>query len=450
MLSVQKMAAIAAGRHFAAPRLVDGSVTFLGLGHGWNDYAAMAVDRSLVGDDVETVVAKTRMHGASPNIPSTNNWSVETVVRLATPTDDTTDRAVWGVAGTAPLLGLLWRFSELRFLYDGVYLAPDNLAPPSLGASPQEYFVSLSVEPNPATTGASDAIIRRARIWNLDTGEYIEHSGSDAIQATPDNLVVGAYGTAGQGAFNGDATAQAAVRYVRISKRARTRAELEAIIPLVKQWPTPEPLASLDTGLLWRPRMSDLFDPVSGLTGTNDGTLYDAALDARNFDTNTDEIGFANVAGPSDFSFACWVRLAAVSGVQRLLYCRRESGAASSPVIYFSGGRLGLFWTYSTTSLNTLAESAAAIGAGQWRHIAATRNGDNATDVHLYVDGVEVTKSTATSGVGTEATSDAQWVLGNLLNSTEFLNGLQADPRAWSRVLTAAEVYNLWQMSRTF
>jgi hypothetical protein len=429
--------------------LVDTDVTFLGLGHGWNDYAAMAVDRSPVRDDFDTVVAKERMHTSTGALlpVSADSWTVECVVRLATPTTPATSHIAWVALQSNTYLQ--YSSSALRFGYEGSPGTVILTAAPGISAAPSDIYIVCSIEPNPATTDASDAIIRRIRAWNLTTGDYDEASATDAVFVTTGAVVVGAGTVGGGSSWIGDATAQAAIRYVRISKRARTRDELEALLPLVRQWPAPEPLASLGDGLIFRPNMYSLADPVSGIQGVNDGTLYDADTGARDFDDTTDEIRFVGVDGPSDFSCACWVRLHAVSGVQRLFH-RRGLVAGSAPVVYLSAGRIGLFWGYDTTNLDTLAASGAAIGSGAWHHLAATRTGDNAADTHLYVDGIEVTKSTATSGAGTEFTASEDWVLGNLLNGTAYLNGLMADPGVWNRVLTPAEVYNLWQSSRTF
>ena len=181
-------------------QLADAGATFLGRGWGWNDYQGMGSDRSLANDDVDTV-NPIYMFGPSPNLPAAGPWTFEAVVRLATPDDTGTDRSVFGAQGGGPaIIALSWRFGTFRLVYAGVVLAA-SVAPPSLAADPQEYYVAWTVEPNPA---APPDLLSTLRVWNLTTGEYAEGSATHAAAATPTVMHFGASNAGGGSPFTGD------------------------------------------------------------------------------------------------------------------------------------------------------------------------------------------------------------------------------------------------------
>jgi hypothetical protein len=428
--------------------LVDTDVTFLGLGHGWNDYAAMAVDQSSVRDDFDTVVAKTHMSTINPD-PSPrrrfDNSEFEILIRLATPTTPATVRYVRRTfGGGSP--SIQWTGGDFVFLWNGGALSSLSFLDIPLTAEPRELLLAWSIRDNPDTTGPSDALLSIVRLWDFEGGTYDENTQTH-VASTSDatSIIVGSDLTT---PFVGDATAQAAIRYVRISKRARTRDELEALLPLVRQWPAPEPLASLGDGLIFRPNMYSLVDPVSGDVGANIGTLYDADTDARNFDTDTDELRF-NPGQSADLTFACWINISAVGVTQRL--CQLRGSSTSDPVIYLtSAERLALFWFHSTTALSVIVSSLTPVRSSEWTHVTWTTTGPLAADAVAYMQGVPVAKTTEIDGVGTRGDNNGLWILGNTQGGDTALRGLMADVRVWNRVLTPAEVYNLWQSSRTF
>jgi hypothetical protein len=194
--------------------------------------------------------------------------------------------------------------------------------------------------------------------------------------------------------------------------------------------------------------MYSLVDPVSGDVGANIGTLYDADTDARNFDTDTDELSF-NPGQSADLTFACWINISAVGVTQRL--CQLRGSSTSDPVIYLtSAERLALFWFHSTTALSVIVSSLTPVRSSEWTHVTWTTTGPLAADAVAYMQGVPVAKTTEIDGVGTRGDNNGLWILGNTQGGDTALRGLMADVRVWNRVLTPAEVYNLWQSSRTF
>lgn len=427
-------------------QLADANAIYLGRGHGWNDYQAMAVDGSLTRSDFGTVIPKERMHRPTPAVFATDAWSGGVVVRLATATDDTVDRYVW--AGSITSFGLNWRFSRFRFLYDGAFV--DSVAPPSLSTTPQDYYIVCSVEPNPATTGPLDATIRRTRVWNLDTNEFVEVSNIGVIGPSSTDLTVGALSTGGAGSFTGDVAEQAAVRYFRICDRARQRAELENTRPLVASWPTPTPLASLQTGLRFFPSMATLVDPISTEVGVASGTTYDAALDARDFDGIDDQIQWANPADLTGLpiSASVWVRQASNATAQYFFELDSASADSLKLLTFVTPARLVVNQNFTITDAERRAFLPLAID--QWTHLVQTYAGGlPGTDLKLYQDGVEMPYDFTAAGVGTRIAADGPLTLGRHPTGTPFpFHGSLTDARTWDRVLTAAEVYNLWQSSR--
>lgn len=88
-----------------------------------------------------------------------------------------------------------------------------------------------------------------------------------------------------------------------------------------------------------------------------------------------------------------------------------------------------------------------------WQHVAATWDGSaTATNVHLYIGGVETAYSVQTSGTGGSRVSDAaqNLFIGNGPGSTRTFNGLIGDARFYNRILSPAEVWqsytNRWEL----
>lgn len=98
---------------------------------------------------------------------------------------------------------------------------------------------------------------------------------------------------------------------------------------------------------------------------------------------------------------------------------------------------------HGTTDLNRVA-AANSLGTtlGVWKHVAVTWNGSaTATNVRLYVDGVETAYGTTTNGGATrvdDATSSVS--IGNDNSGVRTFNGALDDVRIYNRVLSTTEL----------
>ena len=85
---------------------------------------------------------------------------------------------------------------------------------------------------------------------------------------------------------------------------------------------------------------------------------------------------------------------------------------------------------------------------GQFKHIVLTWDGSSsASNVHFYIDGLEVSKTSSVDGDGS-AVSDAALNISiglSVIDSTLPFNGLMDDARIYNRVLSADEVADLYR-----
>lgn len=103
---------------------------------------------------------------------------------------------------------------------------------------------------------------------------------------------------------------------------------------------------------------------------------------------------------------------------------------------------IGFAVDHATTDLNRVAANN-VLTPGQWHHVAVTWTGSaTATNVKLYIDGVETgTYASTTNGSGTR-TSDASSsvFIGNNSTGERTFDGAIDDVRVYNRVITAAEL----------
>ena len=96
---------------------------------------------------------------------------------------------------------------------------------------------------------------------------------------------------------------------------------------------------------------------------------------------------------------------------------------------------------YSTTDLaRSASDNSCSLNA--WHHVLCTWTGSaTATNIKIYVDGVETTYKTTTNGVGTR-NSDAAYnqCIGNRLAASLTFDGVITEAAIWNVVLTAAQI----------
>lgn len=93
--------------------------------------------------------------------------------------------------------------------------------------------------------------------------------------------------------------------------------------------------------------------------------------------------------------------------------------------------------------------STADLNNNAWRHIVYTYNGTTAT-LLLYVDGSPDTGTPDSGGTPTSVTSVGSVMIGANATPTNYFNGAIDDVRLWTRILSAAEVTDLYTNPCTF
>lgn len=141
---------------------------------------------------------------------------------------------------------------------------------------------------------------------------------------------------------------------------------------------------------------------------------------------------------------SAWIRADALGGGSRGRIVTKASGIGP-----FSGwhlhvepsNRLRFRVDYATTDLDRMTDDN-AIALGAWRHVVATWTGSaTATNVKIYVDGVEISYSLTTNGAGSRVDdASSSFYLGNESGGTRAFDGLLDDVRVYNRVLSAAEI----------
>ena len=110
----------------------------------------------------------------------------------------------------------------VRFQGGGVTLA--SLTPPNVGASARDYILGFATEPNPATTGASDALRSECLVYDVASSTLVHATVTHALHAAD---VAGSFSVGGS--WDG-AVMQApfglAIAGARVSARFHTRVEV--------------------------------------------------------------------------------------------------------------------------------------------------------------------------------------------------------------------------------
>jgi hypothetical protein len=156
---------------------------------------------------------------------------------------------------------------------------------------------------------------------------------------------------------------------------------------------------------------------------------------AIEFDGATERVDYSNIAAvdASDFSIALRFNPSANAydgDVNESEYLANfEAGAGALALIFFIRGNatgydLFVNWFHSTTSLL----------------VASVTESTDATGVHIYLNGSEVTYATQQNGVGTPVARDDVFVVaGRTLNNTRNLTGRLADYGVWDAILSTSE-----------
>lgn len=121
------------------------------------------------------------------------------------------------------------------------------------------------------------------------------------------------------------------------------------------------------------------------------------------------------------------------------------SNGAWSLKFHNSSGRFGFEKSYATTVLSRVSLNG-AISYNRWQHVLVTWDGSaTATNIHIYVDGTEVSYQSAQDGVGSKVSDAANSIsINDGVSSREF-DGKIDETRLYNRILSAAEITDLYQ-----
>ncbi len=180
---------------------------------------------------------------------------------------------------------------------------------------------------------------------------------------------------------------------------------------------------------------------ISGATWTTSGKIGFAL----NFDGVDDVVNTGSGATLDDLpatTISAWIKPDTLGEGSLGRIVQKGGGvAAGFRLLLQATNALSFAVDYTTTDLSR-ATANGVFTLGAWSHVLVTWTGSaTATNVKIYVNGVETAYGATQNAVGTR-TSDAALSLyiGNESGGTRSFDGLMDDVRVYNRVLTASEI----------
>jgi four helix bundle protein len=174
---------------------------------------------------------------------------------------------------------------------------------------------------------------------------------------------------------------------------------------------------------------------------------------AMNFDRQNDMVSVASTSRVDNLqamTISAWVFPRDDTGeltVGRIAFKRGISSDSGWTFGFFSSN-LGLGFTADFDGASDLQRTTAQdlMQLNKWQHVVLTWDGStNASNVHIYVNGVEAGYLTTTNGAGNRVDdSVGKLIIGNNLPTTTTWNGLIDEFRLYNRVLSAPEIQALF------
>jgi len=176
------------------------------------------------------------------------------------------------------------------------------------------------------------------------------------------------------------------------------------------------------------------------------GGLIDQAID---FDAVDDEVNLgsaADIDNMTTLTFAAWINPDTDGSVSnKYIYSTDGSsdGDGFALCLIDTGTRtIALYVDTNSTNLVRISNDN-SIPLNEWSYVAVTWTGNigAAADVHIYVDGNEVSYQTSTNGVGTFNDSTNNKFIGNVFSAGGgTFDGEICAPCLWNTVLSEAEI----------
>ncbi len=127
------------------------------------------------------------------------------------------------------------------------------------------------------------------------------------------------------------------------------------------------------------------------------------------------------------------------------IICRSITGGGTDG-IHFQFEVTAALHFFITGTTNTDAQSANnAVTFGQWQHVLVTWDGSTtATNIHIYVNGAEVSYVNQSNGLLPNDTSAFTTYIGNRGNGARCFDGRIAEVAVWNSVLSAGAIATLY------
>jgi hypothetical protein len=153
--------------------------------------------------------------------------------------------------------------------------------------------------------------------------------------------------------------------------------------------------------------------------------------------------------GGGGMTVMAWINPRSSGGSGNSVIIGKSNGGTAGYWRLYNTGRLAFAKDFSTTDLATMSNASNTLTYNQWQHVAATWDGSAlASNVHLYINGAEISGYTSqVDGVGTAVSDAANNVFMSASGTNEF-DGKIDDARIYNRVLSTAEITALYTAGR--
>ncbi len=250
---------------------------------------------------------------------------------------------------------------------------------------------------------------------------------------------------------------------VRIYNRALSPAEIKALYQMGQETADKSPVNRINSGLVgyWTFDGSTIKNGHINDVSGNNNTAYPISIATSTFYTSgkigqgagfkganqyviSGTLGDAALTENGPMTISAWIKPAKIGGA----ILARDGGAAG-PVFNFGSSQRLEFYVLGNTQINRLSTTN-VITTNSWQHVVVTWDGSlNSSNIHLYVNGVNVDSSTKQDGVSLTDNSTKVLYIGDTSNlGVNSFNGLEDDVRIYNRALSPGEVKQLYNMGR--
>src|SRR3989344_1234060 len=187
--------------------------------------------------------------------------------------------------------------------------------------------------------------------------------------------------------------------------------------------------------------MSTTTSPTIGKIGQ--GLRFDASIDCVNAGSGS---SLDNLDTKGGLSVSAWIYPNSMGSSGHII--NKDLNAVGFWYFLQSGSNLRFIKDGST---DLTVHSSGGLSAKQWQHVAVAWDGSTtATNVHIYVNGVETSYATQTNGDSLVSDASSNLLIGGrtAANCTTVFDGLLDEVRLYNRVMSQSEIKQLYNMGR--